>query len=87
MVRINEEARAMLKLWCSTCTLFISIMFYTVFTLIFLMEGKIIYISVNNYNEGLIEFIIISVALSFALVGFYLLLVDKTFLRSSKLSK
>ena len=72
----------MLKLWSCVCTLFTSFMFYATFVLIFLSEGKITYVSVNEYGEGLIELIIMSLALSFALVGSGLLLIDKTILKS-----
>jgi len=73
-----------LKLWSTVCTLSISFMFYVTFLLIFFSEGKITYVAVNEYGEGLIELVVISLALSFALVGFGLLMVDKAILKSSR---
>lgn len=81
-MRIKEKFRTILKLWCSVCTLLTSFVFYVTFVLIFLAEGKITYVSVNEYGEGLVELMIMSVALSFSLVGFGLLLIDKSILRS-----
>jgi len=81
---IKDKFRTILKLWSTVCTLSISFMFYVTFLLIFFSEGKITYVAVNEYGEGLIELVVISLALSFALVGFGLLMVDKAILKSSR---
>jgi len=73
-----------IRLWGFVSTLLMSVVLYVTFLFIFLSEKKAIYVTVNDYGEGLIELIIFSIALFLAFIGYFSLLRDKRLFRSSE---
>jgi hypothetical protein len=65
------EFTPIVRLWSSIFTLLMSVVLYATFLSIFLTEKKAIYVTVNDYGEGVIELIIFSIALFFAFIGFF----------------
>ena len=81
---VKERFMTLIRLWGSIFTLLMSVVLYVTFLSIFLSEKKAIYVTVNDYGEGLIELTIFSIALFFAFIGYISLLRDKSIFRSSE---
>jgi hypothetical protein len=61
-----------------------SVVLYVTFLSIFFTEEKAIYVAINSFGEGVLELILLSIALFFAFIGSVSLLQDKRLFRSSE---
>jgi hypothetical protein len=70
------------RLWCFIFTFLMSVVLYVTFLSIFFTEEKAIYVAINSFGEGVLELILLSIALFFAFIGSVSLLQDKRLFRS-----
>ncbi|OFV68631.1 MAG: membrane protein [Candidatus Syntrophoarchaeum caldarius] len=71
---MKEDIKAILKLWGIIYPFAMAVILYITFLMIFFAEEKAAVITVNEYGEGVAEFLTIPIALVFAGLGQILLI-------------